>query len=269
MKITHRIHGYEVTARHYGPPDAPVVVLVHGMMESAQVWRPVVARLKGRYRCVMLDMPWNGHQGNLWGQDVRSEAWLEATLTAFNIQPDAWVAHSFGATTLLALLASTGKPDSDAPVVLISPFYKALHEDVTWSLFERYVTRFTGFVEMSITTRLKRELDHAVLRRMTETARDAFGCHVWVHFWQLFSRMPFLSLDQIRQPVLTLVGADDDSSPLADAQALSDALHRGAIEAFPDCGHFLLSQCEAAVTTAIDRFLYCTCPIETATEQCA
>ena len=57
---------------------------------------------------------------------------------------------------------------------------------------------FTDFVELSIRARLKdRALDAAVLRRMTATARDAFGCYVWMHFWQLFARMPFLRLDRI------------------------------------------------------------------------
>lgn len=270
MKLTHRIHGYDLTAHHHGPVHAPVVVLVHGMMEPANVWRPVVARLSPHYRCVVLDMPWNGQQGGLWGQEVRSEAWLQAALIAFDLRPDAWVAHSFGATTLLALLSTlTHPPGAQAPAVLISPFYKASHEDVTWPLFEHYVTRFTAFVEMSIQTRVKRELDPGVLRRMTETARDAFGCYVWMHFWQLFSRMPFLPLDRIRQPVLTLVGADDDSSPLADAQDLSNALPQGAIDIFPACGHFLLSRCEEAATLAIEGFLHRTCPAHALTAQCA
>jgi pimeloyl-ACP methyl ester carboxylesterase len=269
MKLTHRIHGYDITAHHHGPVDAPVVVLVHGMMEPANVWRSVVARLKSRYRCVVLEMPWNGQQGSLWGLDVRSEVWLAATLSSFDIRPDAWVAHSFGATTLLALLTATDRPGAQAPAVLVSPFYKASHEDVTWPLFENYVVRFTGFVEMSIKTRVKRELDPAVLRRMTEAARDAFGCYVWMHFWQLFSRMPFLPLGGLKQPILTLVGADDDSSPLADAQALSDALPNGALKVFPACGHFLLRRCEEASAAAIDRFLERCCPVKTATAQCA
>lgn len=269
MKLVHRVHGHEVTAHCHGPAGAPMVVLVHGMMEPADVWRPVVDRLKARYRCIVLDMPWNGQQGVLWGQDVRSEAWLLAACEAFDLRPDAWIAHSFGASTLLALLTSDDRPGAHAPAVLISPFYKASHEDVTWSLFERYVTRFSGFVEKSIKARLKRELDPLVLRRMTETARDAFGCYVWMHFWQLFARTPFLPLIRLQQPILTLVGADDDSSPPTDARELVDALPNAALQVFPDCGHFLLSHGQEMTVSAIDRFLDEVCSVEVRLAQCA
>lgn len=271
MNTTRRLHGHDVTAHHHGAPDAPLVVLLHGMMEPADVWHSVVHHLvQADYRCVVLDMPWNGRQGGLWGQDVRSESWLNDTLDAFDLRPDAWIAHSFGASTLLAWLSSSDRPGAHAPAVLISPFYKARHQDITWPLFEQYVTRFTDFVAMSIRLRLgPRQIDPGVLHSMTEKARDAFGCYVWVHFWQLFSRMPFLRLERLRQPILTLTGTEDISSPLADAQALTTALPDGAIQAFPACGHFLLSHCESEAINAIDRFLAQVCPARLPTRHCA
>lgn len=259
----HSLHGYSLRAQLQGSAgaDAPLLLFVHGMMEPPEVWAPVIAALGGRYRCVLLDLPWNGQQGGLWGQDMRPEDWLHAALDAFELEPDAWVAHSFGASTLLALLAGAGQRGRHVPAVLISPFYKASPAEVTWPLFQHYVNRFTDFVEMSIRVRLPgRDLDAEVLQRMTATARDAFGCYVWVQFWQLFARMPFLPLQGLAQPVFTLTGAEDFSSLLPDVAALNAALPNGRLQVFADGGHFLLSSHGAPAASAVARFLDSVCP---------
>ena len=259
--ITHRLQGFDITAHFHGPasPAAPLLVMVHGMMEPGEVWAPALEALAKRYRCVVLDLPWNGQQGGLWGQDIRPEAWLGLALERFGLAPDGWFAHSFGASVLLAWFSGVRagrRPGSRAPAVLVSPFYKASHRDVTWPLFQRYVNRFTDFVEASIRVRMgEREVDSLVLARMTETARDVFGCYVWMQFWQLFSRMPFLAVDRLPQPMLILSGAEDLSSPLDDVLALDAALPDSRVEIYPGCGHFLLAARPRETTAAMVRFL--------------
>ncbi len=43
-----------------GPPDAPVLVFVHGAVLSRAMWAPQVERLRDRYRCVTVDLPGHG-----------------------------------------------------------------------------------------------------------------------------------------------------------------------------------------------------------------
>jgi len=43
-----------------GPPDAPPIVLLHGAILSRTMWRPLVALLRDRYRCISLDLPGHG-----------------------------------------------------------------------------------------------------------------------------------------------------------------------------------------------------------------
>lgn len=258
------IHGFKVEAHSLGSTDdgAPLLVFVHGMMEPSRVWKPVAAALGDRYRCVVLDLPWNGEQGGFWGRHMGPQAWLRAALDGFGLKPDGWVAHSFGASAVLSLLATEERDDgAGAPAVLISPFFKHSHREVTWPLFERYVREFTRFVELSIRVRLRdKALDGNVLRRMTEAARDKFGCYVWTQFWQLFAEMPFLPLARLKQPMLLLTGADDFSSPLPDLEALAAALPNAALQVYPDCSHFLLSSSEREVSEATRRFLLAECP---------
>lgn len=44
-----------------GPPDAPLIVFIHGTRVTRASWRAVIARLQDTYRCVSLDLP--GHGG--------------------------------------------------------------------------------------------------------------------------------------------------------------------------------------------------------------
>jgi len=45
-----------------GPADAPPIVLLHGAILSRTMWRPLVALLRDRYRCISLDLPAHGTQ---------------------------------------------------------------------------------------------------------------------------------------------------------------------------------------------------------------
>lgn len=45
-----------------GPPGAPPIVLLHGAILSRTMWRPLVALLRDRYRCISLDLPGHGTQ---------------------------------------------------------------------------------------------------------------------------------------------------------------------------------------------------------------
>lgn len=49
------------TIRYRDEGDGPVLVFVHGILVNGALWRDVVARLSGRYRCVVPDLPLGGH----------------------------------------------------------------------------------------------------------------------------------------------------------------------------------------------------------------
>jgi len=254
------LSGYTLQARIQGPVGAPLAVLVHGMMESTNAWAPLLPRLATRYRCVVLDLPWNGMQSGLWGRVLPPEQWLHAALERFQLCPDVWVAHSFGANTVLTLLARhPSLPGATAPAALISPFYKASHHEVTWSLFQQYVNEFRDFVELSIRCRTTRPLAPDVLHRMTEAACENFGCYVWTEFWRVYASMPFLPLRELRQPLFVLTGSDDQCARLPDVKALVDNLPAGRLRVFRGAGHFLLNDSRHDIAGTIEQFLLSHC----------
>jgi len=256
-----RIGGYAIDFHACGPADAPQVVFVHGMMESVDVWHPLVQQLSARYRCIALAMPWNGQQDGLWGSVLAPEQWLAEGVRRFGIQPDAWIAHSFGASTLVSLLAKDRTfPGAAAPASLLSPFYAPSRRGVTWHLLKRYIDEFPAFVEQSILARTSRTLSPDVLARMTRAACESFGSHAWIEFWRLFSSMPFLSLHPIRQQALVITGADDLCSRLSDVTKLATDLPAATLDVVQDAGHFLISSRRQAIVEKIERFLAAHCP---------
>jgi pimeloyl-ACP methyl ester carboxylesterase len=55
------VDGVGVFYREAGPPDAPVVVLLHGYPSSSRMYEPLLQRLAGRYRLIAPDYPGFGH----------------------------------------------------------------------------------------------------------------------------------------------------------------------------------------------------------------
>jgi pimeloyl-ACP methyl ester carboxylesterase len=58
---TVEVDGLNLFYRESGPPDAPVVLLLHGFPSSSRMWQPLIDRLSGRYRLIAPDYPGFGH----------------------------------------------------------------------------------------------------------------------------------------------------------------------------------------------------------------
>lgn len=59
------------------PADAPTVVMLHGFTGSKENWYPVAARLQGRYRLLIPDLPGWGQSERLRGEDYGFSAEAE------------------------------------------------------------------------------------------------------------------------------------------------------------------------------------------------
>ncbi len=55
------VDGLSMFYRETGPPDAPVVLLLHGFPSSSRMFEPLFPRLGGRYRLIAPDYPGFGH----------------------------------------------------------------------------------------------------------------------------------------------------------------------------------------------------------------
>lgn len=64
--------GLAPTQLHYeeaGPPEAPVIIFLHGFMGNAQSWKTIMELLAGHFRCIAFDLP--GHGASLFSTNDR------------------------------------------------------------------------------------------------------------------------------------------------------------------------------------------------------
>ena len=257
MLLSASVDGYRVSARlHSEKGSGPVVVLVHGMMESGEIWHELIRRLKPAYCCIELNLPWDGYQGGRWGIVRTPEAWLGVVWQRLGLNPDAVIAHSFGASALVGLLTDRDRPACTCPLILLSPFYKGDMEQCDWPLLRRYVRDFPRFVEESIRSRTReKQLDEDIMTRMVETGVDAFGTYAWIQFWTLFVRMPFMDLSRLKGAVQIITGEIDTSTTVGDLQMMSSRLVDSSLFVLRDCGHFLTRVRPEETFELIEKFL--------------
>ena len=53
----------EIASTVHGDPDAPTVILIHGVVHQQHAWDPVVPLLAEKYRVVTFDLPGHGASG--------------------------------------------------------------------------------------------------------------------------------------------------------------------------------------------------------------
>ncbi|MET0581919.1 MAG: alpha/beta hydrolase [Pseudoxanthomonas sp.] len=95
-------HRWVYAVREADDAGAPTVVMVHGFTGSKENWYPVAARLRGRYRLLIPDLPGWGESERIQGQDygfVAQSERLAAFIDAVAKRPGSEVVllgHSMG-----------------------------------------------------------------------------------------------------------------------------------------------------------------------------
>ncbi|NOX23917.1 MAG: alpha/beta hydrolase [Actinobacteria bacterium] len=83
------------------------VVLVHGITESSETWRPITDRLIGKHRVVTLDLRGHGQSGTADRYDLEAMAGDVVTvITAIGMETPHIVGHSLGGAVVSAVGAA-------------------------------------------------------------------------------------------------------------------------------------------------------------------
>jgi pimeloyl-ACP methyl ester carboxylesterase len=109
---------------HYeaeGDPEAPPILLLHGITSSAATWAWIVPHLVGDHRVVRLDLRGHGRSGRTPGAYRFPEYVADATAVAEQVlgRPAVLVGHSLGGGTAAALAQT--RPELVRGVVLEDP----------------------------------------------------------------------------------------------------------------------------------------------------
>lgn len=114
--------GAVVAVRRCGSPDAPVVVLLHGIGSAGASWLPCARLLAATHRVIAWDMPGYGESTPLAEPAPRAEGYakrLDALLQALEMNSCLLVGHSLGA--IVAAAHAHRHPQRLRALVLLSP----------------------------------------------------------------------------------------------------------------------------------------------------
>ncbi len=253
----HQLDGQTLRMFEWARPSlpAPALAMVHGLEEGWDVWLDLCLRLSDRFNLFSLDLPWSGRRGYRWGHRRSPADWLHQILQAMPIPPEALVAHSFGANTVLEYLQQYEAHGLRA-VVLVSPFYCPRYEDLDWALYERVAHNFRRVMEHGLRVRKGgRPVDPSMLSDMTEKVLDRVGPLGYLEFFSLYVRTPALELERLRLPVQIVSGEQDYASTPAGNAALARSLPNAQLEQIPACGHYCMLERPDRLAEAVRRFL--------------
>lgn len=246
-----------VLERPAATPGAPRLALVHGFDENPDSWTPLARCLPAQLHLYALQLPWCSGSSHRWPGEGGPALWLERALALLPDPADAIVAHSFGATTLLDLLArrSTGAPP---PAVLVAPVYRPHDRPLDPQFFAEAVRRFRTVLGEGLRSRMgprAATVPEDIVEAMTGKVRERVEPHGFLQFYAALARAADLPLHRITSPVRLVSGHHDPSAP---PEAVAELLRRiPAAEARqdPSFGHFCQVQAPDAVAAHIVEFL--------------
>ena len=255
-------------AAHYrdqGPPDAPVLVLLHGSNASLHTWEPWVKLLAGDFRVVSVDLPGHGLTGAVPGDDYSQKAMAGFVLefvSAIGLDKFALAGNSMGGAVAARFVLDN--PGRVTKLILIDagglPSKTRSDPGIGFRLARMPVIQDLLLV---VTPRM---IFAASLR--TAIADDALATDAMVDRYWLLNRMegtraaslkrfqldPDTTLQQhaaeITVPTLILWGEKDTLIPVDAAEAWHQAIAGSQLIVYPGIGHIPME--ETAEKSAAD-----------------
>ncbi|MEU7588379.1 alpha/beta hydrolase [Micromonospora sp. NPDC049230] len=236
------------------------LLLLNGLAGSPSIWRPFAQRVPAEIELWGAELPWASGGDPHWqaAGGPTTEA-VEGALAAVPRGADAIVAHSFAANAVLELL-SRRVPDRLQAVILVSPFYRATAERFDWSDISYYLNDFHRILAEGIRVSAAHPLAPEVVERMALRLRERVGPYGWMRFFDAYLRTPFLDLTRVLVPVLVVGGRRDLAVPIADVEALAEALPAGRLARVAASGHFAMAEHPSWFTSVVQDFLAVNAP---------
>jgi len=273
-----------------GPPDAPLIVALHGLGGSHLNWSAVGPALRDRARVVAVDLvghgltPMAGRTADMEGHR-RLVSGVLALLAAERpgAAPPILMGNSMGG--LVAALQAAEEPDTVAGLILIDP---ALPTARLGLVHPRVVANFLlcavpGVGETYLTQRRQRTSAEQTVRRVLGTCcvdpsrvpADVVEAHI-----ELTERLDRAAADdaylrsarslslvvarpadtlerlgRIRQPTLLLHGEKDVLVPLSSAQRMQASHPAWRLEVAADIGHVPMLEAPSWTVAQVTRWL--------------
>ena len=130
---TRHVNGQEIFLRHWGSPDLPPLLMLHGFPEYGGAWSELAARLCHRFHCIAPDQRGYGQSSAPEGIEPYAMAHLMADMAALiedlSAEPITVLSHDWGASVGYAL--AMFRPELVSRLIVMNgvhpvPFQRAL-----------------------------------------------------------------------------------------------------------------------------------------------
>jgi pimeloyl-ACP methyl ester carboxylesterase len=255
----------EDTGAPPGKPEAPVLVLGHGLLFSTTMWRHQVEALRASYRCVAID--WRG-QGltppTRDGYDMDTlYADAVAVIEGLGVGPVHYAGLSMGgfvgqrlaarrpdlvrSLTLIDTSADPENPDEVGRYRLLARAWML----VGWRPLRGRVAPIMFTPAFVATPAGKAVVDQWTREIGLQTRRGINGA-----IGGVLDRKPVADeIGRITAPTLVIVGDSDVATPRAKAEAIAAAIPGARLEVLPDVGHVSTLEAPDPISAMLVAFL--------------
>ncbi len=254
----------EDTGAPPGLPDAPTLVLGHGLLFSTTMWRHQVESLRSTYRCVSVD--WRGQGATPPAGDFDMDTLygdLVGVIEHLDVGPVHYAGLSMGGFVGQRLAAR--RPDLVRSLILIDT--SAGPEDPDKVKKYRLLGAVFGLLGfkplvgqvapiMFTPAFLQTPQGKEVLRIWTSELVRQQRRGVKKAVLGVVDRQPVLGeLDSIKAPTLVIVGTEDPATPVAKAEVIAAAIPDARLEKVDGVGHVSSLERPNAISALMADFL--------------
>lgn len=266
--------GVGIHVHQWGDPDAPAIVLLHGLRGYSGTWRNLAASLSERWRLIAFDARGRGQSDWDAGRNYYTDAYLadlEAVVDALGLQRFALVGHSMGGTTSYCYAA---KHTERLEALVVEDITAG--SSVAGAGFERIVaemaalpTRFPSWRDARAYWRkLRPNVAHAAIEeRLFESMReDANGEVIWRYDAEGIAATrinpdPARVVDlhpvitSIRTPTLVIRGGRSDFCNLGKVEELEAQNHVLTHASVSEASHYVHDDAPESFLRLLEGFL--------------
>jgi pimeloyl-ACP methyl ester carboxylesterase/CheY-like chemotaxis protein len=270
----YKVGDQEIHVQEEGPPSGEIALLIHGWSSSWYAMSPLLDELKGRYRCLAVDLPGYGDSPRLpQATTIAAYADLLADLIRqISGKPVVLIGHSMGG--MISLTLALRHPDVVERMVLLCPTISGrlsrwINVVTLFTSLERYsiASWFVAALEpqfLRVTDWLMRPASFAERTDITDdqyhqlradARRPGQGKVRAECFWAMQAGDLRGRLGVIKTPALVLWGMEDNTVPLRDASVVDDEWPDAELRIIPKAGHWPQFETPKTTKIAIRAFL--------------
>ena len=249
-----------------GKTSGPAMVCWPSLLMTGDMWQAQAEHFGGAYRMILIDSPGHGGSDALSRHFTLEECalCLAQVLDHLGVPDCVLLGNSWGG--MMGGVFAALYPQRTRAAVLMNCTASAagLYQKLEFTLMTQLLRRLRSVPDFMVGRAVKAFAGETTERskpevlafiRATAAAADPHSV-----CWAIDSVVPRRAdqhalLAAVRSPVLVLTGAEDRTFPVAETQAMADAIPGSRFIVLPGVGHLAALEAPEPVNQAIDAFL--------------